>query len=459
MSTPTSPAADRRYGRPTKLAGGLGVVVAVLAGACAAPAAPVLMISIDGLRPADVLEAQSRGLRLPVLMGLAREGAYATGVRDALPSVTYPNHTTLVTGVWPARHGIASNTVFDPLRTTMGAWYWYAQDIKAPTLWDAVHAGGRPVASLGWPVTVGAPSIDFNIPEYWRAHDREDAKLNRALVTPGLADALERDGHVALVDTSETAPPADVVKAHDAAAIYRLKRPAFFTLHLSSLDHVQHLSGPGSPEAHAALEKIDAEVGEVIHAGREAEPDLVVAIVSDHGFAPVEHDLDLGVAFVDAGLITLDPDGRPTRWDAAVWPSGGSAGVVLARRNDAALRARVAAVLDGVAADPNSGVARVIGRSELAALGGAPDMDFFVDARIGYNIEGKLTGPLVGPGSEKGTHGYFPDHPEMRATLILNGPGLRRRGSLGEVDMRDIAPTLAKVLGVALPSADGKPLF
>ena len=459
MSTPLPATAGHPCSRARSFAAELGVVLAVLAGSVAAHAAPVLMISIDGLRPSDVLEAESRGLRLPVLTGLVHDGAYATGVRDALPSVTYPNHTTLVTGVWPARHGIVSNTVFDPLRKNMGGWYWYSQDIKVPTLWDAVHASGRPVASLGWPVTVGARSIDANIPEYWRAHNKEDAKLDRALVTPGLADALEREGHVALVDTGETAPPADVVKAHDAAAIYRLKRPAFFTLHLSSLDHVQHLSGPGSPEAHAALEKIDAEVGEVIQAGRAVEPDLVVAIVSDHGFARVDHDLNLGVAFVDAGLITLDAGGRPTTWEAAPWPSGGSAGVVLARQDDPALRAKVAALLNHLAADPASGVGRVIDRSEIDALGGGTDMDFFVDAKIGYNIESKLTGPLIGPGSEKGTHGYFPDHPEMRATFILDGPGLGRRGSLGEVDMRDIAPTLAKILAVSLPTAEGKPLF
>ena len=63
------------------------------------------------------------------------------------------------------------------------------------------------------------------------------------------------------------------------------------------------------------------------------------------------------------------------------------------------------------------------------------------------------------PSNVKGTHGYFPTHPEMRATFILSGPSIAKRGSLGEVDMRDIAPTLAKVMKVSLPQADGKPLF
>ena len=101
----------------------------------------------------------------------------------------------------------------------------------------------------------------------------------------------------------------------------------------------------------------------------------------------------------------------------------------------------------------------MIDRKGIAALGGADDSDFFIDAKIGYLITNRLTGPLVTPGSQKGTHGYFPEHPEMRATLIVDGPGLKKHGALGEVDMRDVAPTVAELLGVRLPSAAGKPLF
>jgi len=435
---------------------GLALSLAMGAAACSAP---VLLISIDGLRPGDVLDAQRRGVNDPNLQRIAKEGAYATGVRDALPSVTYPNHTTLVTGVWPAVHGIASNTTFDPLRKNLEGWYWYSPDIEVPTLWDAVHAAGKPVASLGWPATVDNRSIDYNIPEYWRARDTEDIKLIHALSTPGLPEAIEARAHVTLADVFPTTPSADEAKSRAAAAIIALKHPVFFTLHLSSLDHMQHLYGPGSPQAHDALARIDAAIGGLVAAARREQPDLIVAVVSDHGFAPVQHDVNLAAAFTEAGLIHLDGEGRPIAWEAAPWTSGGSAAVVLARQDDPALRARVAALLDRLAADPSSGVGRVISRAEIAAMGGAPDADFFVDAKIGYEFESKLTGPLVSPGSQKGTHGYFPDHPEMRATLLVDGPGLSARGSLGEVDMRDIAPTLARLLNVKLSSASGRSLF
>jgi predicted AlkP superfamily pyrophosphatase or phosphodiesterase len=439
---------------------GLAVVaMTVLTAASAVRAAPVLMISVDGLRPADVLEADARGIRVPTLTAMVKTGLYATGVRDALPSVTYPNHTTLVTGVWPAVHDVAGNETFDPLRKNMNGWYWYAVDIKAPTLWQAVHAAGGRVASLGWPVTVDQPAIDDNIPEYWRAHDAEDRKLEHALITPGLSEAVFHTAHVPVDDMGDTTPAGDVFKAKAAAAIYALKKPMFFTLHLSSLDEEQHLHGPGSPEAHFALAEIDRDIAGLVQAARAVEPDLVVMIVSDHGFAPVQHDINLIPAFVTAGLMTLNAEGKPIAWEAAPWPSGGSAGVVLARRDDPALKARVEALLAKLAADPASGVGRVVDRAEIARMGGAPDMDYFLDARIGYEFSPKTTGPLVTPGSLKGMHGYFPDHPEMHATLIIDGPGLPVHGSVGEIDMRAIAPTAAKILGVAFPSAQAASLF
>ncbi len=437
--------------------GGLAAAFALCVSA--AKAAPVLMISIDGLRPADVLEADKRGLKLPTLSALVAEGAYATNVINVLPTVTYPNHTTLITGVRPALHGIPNNVVFDPLRKNMDGWYWYASDIKVPTLWDQVHAKGGVVASIGWPVSVGAHAIDDNIPEYWRARTPDDVKLIRALATPGLPEALEAASGQPLAGLADTTPDADEAKSRFAVVMYRLKQPRLFTLHLSSLDEVQHIFGPDTPEAHAALERIDADIGRILAAARQAEPDLMVAIVSDHGFAPVTKEVNLYRPFIDAGLITVDPkSGKPTAWLAEPW-GGASAAIVLAHPDDEALKARVKALLDKLAADPELGINRIVGREGIARLGATPLASFYVDFKIGYEMGQKFDAPPVSPSPIKGMHGYFPDHPEMHATFVIAGPSLTRKGSLGDIDMWRIAPTVAEILQVDLPQAEGKPLF
>lgn len=422
----------------------------------AAQAAPVLMISIDGLRPGDVLEAPARGLKIPALRALMEGGSYADGVRNVLPTVTYPNHTTLITGVWPSKHGIPGNQTFDPLRQNMDGWYWYSSDIKVPTLWDAVHQTGGKVASLSWPVSVGARSIDYNLPEYWRARIPEDMKLLRVLSTPGLVAMLEKSTGIMLSDADGEGVDVDVGRTRYTAALIAARHPKFTTLHLRGLDHIEHESGPGSPQAHAALEALDDAIGNLVAYAREAEPDLVVAIVSDHGFAPIEHEVNLIAPFIQAGLITLDGT-KVKDWQAEPW-GGASVAVVLKHPEDSVLKAKVAALLQDLAARPELGIAQVADANQIAQMGGSPMASFWLDMKIGYGMSANPAAPTSGASANKGTHGWFPTDPEMRATFILNGPGIAKR-KLGEIDMRDIAPSLAKVMQVPMPSADGHPLF
>ncbi len=422
-------------------------------------AAPVLMISIDGLRPGDVTQADSRGLKVATLRALAAEGAYAEGVRGVAPTLTYPSHTTLITGVWPSRHGIANNLTFDPLAKNQGGWYWYAEDIKAPTLWDAAHAAGLKVANVHWPVSVGARSIDLNLPQLWRNGQNDDRKLNRALATVGLTERLE-SALGPYADGIDESVEGDEVRARFATRLISEEKPGFSTVYLTGLDHVQHLFGPDTPQAHAALERIDAAVGTLVAAARAAQPALIVVVVSDHGFAPVSHDVNLTGAFVKAGLITLDSTGHDiTGWEATPWFAGGSAQIVLSRPGDAALRGRVEALLGQLAADPTLGIDHVARGEEIARLGGSPEAQYMVAFKIGYEAAKDRLAPLVGPSPVRGMHGYFPAAPEMRSTFIVAGPGVKAHGSLGEIDMRDIAPTVAHLLAAALPTADGKALF
>jgi predicted AlkP superfamily pyrophosphatase or phosphodiesterase len=426
----------------------------ILAGS--AEAGSVLMISLDGLRPTDVIEAKKRGLDLPVLTAFLKDSAYATGVKNVLPTVTYPDHTTLITGVWPDKHGVANNEVFDPTGKNMQGWYWYAEDIKVPTLWDVVHAKGGVVASFSWPVSVGTASIDYNVPEYWRAQNMEDLKLLKALATPGLVDRVANETKVPLAAAFSEEPSGDAARTAFAAQMITDVKPRFMTVHLASLDHYQHVYGPGTAKSKEALEALDADVGKLVAAAKAADPGVIIAIVSDHGFAAVDKPMYLSQAFADAGLIQLDDKGKMKSWDAWVWNAGGSAAVVLKDPNDEALKAKVVALLTKLAADPNSGVARFIDAKGIAARGGSPEASFWVDFRIGYSGSGSFT--ISKTWTLKGTHGYFPDNKEMRATFMIAGPGIKPK-NLGEIDMRDIAPTLAKILDVSLDKADGKPLF
>ena len=144
----------------------------------------VVLISIDGLRPDYVLEAERRGVRAPNLRRLVAEGVSAERVRGVVPTVTYPSHTTMITGVSPAKHGIFTNNTFDPFWTNFDGWYWYAEDIRVPTLWDAAMGAGLVTANVHWPVSVGA-KVTYNLPQIWRSGHVDDRKMLKALATPG----------------------------------------------------------------------------------------------------------------------------------------------------------------------------------------------------------------------------------------------------------------------------------
>ncbi|MFM5884942.1 MAG: alkaline phosphatase family protein [Novosphingobium sp.] len=424
--------------------------------ATAAQAEPVLMISIDGLRPGDVIEAEQRGLKVPNLRKFLTEGAWASGVKGVLPTVTYPSHTTLLTGASPARHGVVSNTTFDPTQINQSGWYWYASDIKVPTLWQAAATGGYSVANVHWPVSVGASGVTWNLPQIWRTGHDDDAKLVTALATPGLVAALQKATGETYAPGIDESIAGDENRGRFAAQLIASRKPGFATVYLTALDHQQHLDGPDTPGAHAVLERIDAIVGKLVAAELKARPDAVIAVVSDHGFEAISTETSLFRAFIDAGLIKLDAKGKVSSWEAMPWPSGGSAAVALARPADAALIGKVGALLAALKADPATGIAAIADAKAIAAMGGNPQASFHVDFAPGAsaaNFAG-ANAPLVGPSTYKGTHGYFPAAPHMRSTFLIKGRGVPKGRSLGEIDMRAIAPTLARIMKVRLEGAE-----
>jgi predicted AlkP superfamily pyrophosphatase or phosphodiesterase len=418
----------------------------------ASQAEPVLLISIDGLQPADVIEAEKRGINIPNLKRFVKEGSYASGVTGVLPSVTYPSHATLVTGKSPAEHGIIGNTGFDPMQINQSGWYWYASDYKVPTLWDAAANAGLKSANVHWPVTVGQTSIRFNLPQIWRTGHEDDIKLMKVMATPGLVDKLEASLGVAYAQGIDESIAGDENRARFAEALILAEKPDFVTAYFTALDHEQHEKGPDTKDAHQILERIDAIVGKLVAAQLKVHPDAVIAIASDHGFATTTTEINLYRAFIDAGLMKLGADGKIKEWQAAPWNSGGSSAIMLADPGDEALVARVEALLQKLKSDPANRIAAIADRKAIARMGGNPKASFYVNFEFGAyggSFKGK-DAPLLSASGSKGTHGYFQMGGNMRSSFLIMGKGVTAGKNLGEIDMRSIAPMLADKLGVAL---------
>jgi predicted AlkP superfamily pyrophosphatase or phosphodiesterase len=405
----------------------------------------VVLITVDGLRPVDAL-------RFPTLQKLAREGAFAPppgGALTVTPSVTYPSHTSIVTGSYPARHGITTNHAPDPTPDgqNLGGWRWYAEDIRVPTLWGQAFDAGLRTALVTWPVTVNARAT-ARMPEYWRAGLPEDIKLLRALATPGLFELVEREHPGFAADYT---PPKVKDSATIDAALTVLTHvaPALMLMHIWQTDDAQHKYGPDSPEANAALANADTQIARLLAALRKEPewPRTVLAVLSDHGFAPLHTRVLLNVHLATAGLAER------------VWFSanGGLAYLYLRALDDREAADKLRVLFQGLARDPAQGIAQVLEPGDIAAAHGDPQAVLALEAIPGFAFARRNEPNALSPTDDRGTHGQLPERPEMRATLILYGPRIPAM-SLVHARLIDVAPTLAGWLGLSLPDSDGHAL-
>jgi arylsulfatase A-like enzyme len=203
--------------------------------------------------------------------------------------------------------------------------------------------------------------------------------------------------------------------------------------------------------------RLDRAVGALIDDVRRTDANTVVALVSDHGFSPLRKDVNLFGAFIRAGMISVDAKVQVTDWKAAIWPSAGSAAVVLRDPLDIAVRRKVLELLQSIAANPDNGVAEILDAQGIEKLGGAR-ADYMVLFKPGYQIGRDPTAPMLADSSYRGMHGYSPESEDMDAVFVVAGKGVPKR-AFGKIDMRDIAPTLAHLMGATLPEAEGRSLL
>ncbi len=416
----------------------------------------VVMISIDGLRPEIYLDPEGLGVSVPNLVELSRQGAHAERMIPVFPSVTYPGHTTLATGVYPATHGVVANYKRD------GGWYLQSSDIKSETLWQAAQRQGFSVGIVTWPASYGA-EVDFLIPENLGSGESDTAQLIRSGSTPGLFEALEQQfGKVRIspIETGNGGEELDRMTARFAAEILKQHKPDLLLIHLVNADHQQHAYGPASPEAMLAFEAIDRQIGAIMEAARKTgiAADTTFVIVGDHGFLPVHTNINVNGFLADIGFGGASPGGSVQSPDVIALPFGGGAAFYL---NDPADKATASRLIDAAKTELQSrysGRIEFISRSGLDRLHALPEAAFALVAAPGFMFTSAREGSTLIPARARGMHGYLPSRPEMATGLIVAGGGVPGGISLGEVHMVDVAPTVAALLGIALPEAEGRPI-
>jgi len=433
----------------------LFVLVAV--GALPAAAEPLaehlVLVSVDGFRPEFYLEDS---WAMPMVRQMAREGAKAEGARSVFPSVTYPSHTTIVTGALPARHGIHYNTPFEASGQT-GRWYWEEAGIKVETLFEAVRKAGGKTAGVSWPVTVGAP-IDWLVPEVWSLDPESDRLAPmREGSSPGLWRELEENATGALNRRNLSAAwiNRDDTLGVMAAYILETKKPTFLALHMAASDHFQHEDGRRSDKVLRALSAADHAISAIVEAAERAGilETTAFVVTGDHGFVDLHTTVSPNVWLVEAGLLEARRD-RGASWKASFLSSAGSTFLHLRDPRDRATADRVRRL---IAEQPPSvqRLFRVVDRDELDAVGANPEVPFALAAALGVTFSDRGDGEVLGPASG-GTHGYFPhDFPQIQTGFVGWGAGFRPGATVHVMGLEDIAPLVARILDLPFSAPDG----
>jgi predicted AlkP superfamily pyrophosphatase or phosphodiesterase len=417
----------------------------------------VVIISIDGFLSESLWD---RRVPLPTIRSLAEDGVWSAAMIPSSPSVTWPNHTTLTTGVHPEKHGVLTNGIF--VRSGVGEPVYRENNLDRdelsvyPTLYDLAYEAGLRTADVNWPVTRNSNTLHDSFPDAVDPVTHTTPQFLTEMIELGLlADKTEAAFNLGAVSR-------DYVRTKAAAHLIQSRQPNVLLLHLLNVDGTHHGFGKQSNPGNTALAYADANVRVILDALEEAgiRDRTSIFIVSDHGFMNVTERIQPNVLLKQNGLLEADDAGNIINGRVQVLSNGGSAMVFApdpATKEEDLELAR--SLFEGA-----QGIARVLEPHEYEAYGlpqpsenesmgdlvlGADDGHAFINSAAGDDF-------IVSLDITRGTHGYLNDVPQMETIFIASGRGIRSGTELATVDNRSVAPTAAWLLGLALDTADGE---
>ena len=405
----------------------------------------ILFISVDGLHPEDYLSPSSPAVNLKML---AQKGSYAESVIPIYPSLTFPNHASLVTGVRANQHGIISNTIFDLEKGPTRDWYFDSRIISVPTLWDLAREHNRTTALIAWPGSLNA-KVNWLVPEIFSTeginHDL-NWQLTLKHTDPLLMKELLEHTTVHRISSNQD---YDQWMTEAALFIINKHRPALTLLHYRTRDSVQHEFGRAGKESKSALRFVDAQIGRLIEA---SGPDTMIIVAGDHGFVDVSQELRPNYLFKKQNWLKTR-SGQLSSWKVAAHSGGGMAGIYL-QGKDPRFEDSVLKLLE----QNSAGRYRVLNRAELDRLQALPHAFCALDPLNGYGFSQSSDGPFVVKlDRTRGEHGALPENPHLWTGFVTAGPGIPSGKNLGKINIIEIAPSIAKLLNVSFPATSQVP--
>jgi len=388
-------------------------------------------------------------------------GACVKTVKTCYPTITYPAHTSLATGVYPDRHGITGNDVYYP-EPVKRPWVWFHKYVKAKDIFTYAKEAGKTTAGVFWPVTGNHPDIDYLIDEYWTQgeDDTRRAAFERSGTSPEIMKIVDRYVDTGWVERSH--PGADIFVISCAADIIREYSPDLIMIHPANIDGYRHGNGLFNEAVNKGIRETDEWLGQLCRAAEDAGQlqNTNIVLVSDHGQLEKKRSVKYNVLLADAGFLKVE-DGKIVEMKAYVRSGGMAAYCYVYDKKE---KDNVYNYLCHLRDEGIYGVSEVLTEAEAREkhrLGGEFDFVLETDGYTAFSegIERPLTASYESDDYRlgKATHGYMPDK-GPQPVFYAKGPDFKNGAELERCNIVDEAPTFARILGTEMKDVDGRVL-
>ncbi|MDD6033521.1 MAG: alkaline phosphatase family protein [Oscillospiraceae bacterium] len=420
----------------------------------------VVVLSADAMVFEDLEELS----RLYAVADIWDRAARVERVQSIYPTITYPCHTTMMTGLYPDRHGVLQNEM-QQLCTRSNPWQHMRSSARGKTIFDRAKENGLTTASVFWPVTGRDPHIDYLIDEYWPQHGESSEQCFRDSGTSEeVMEKIVRPNLKLIENRHRQHPWADAFVMQCACDMLTAFKPNLLMIHPANIDGYRHQTGLFSPKVTSGLHETNLWLSQLMKAADDAgildKTDFF--LVSDHGQMNIRRCIALNVLLAEKGLIDVDEAGHIRDWTAFAKSGGMSALVYLKHPDDADALRRTQTALEEIKATETAGIGEIFTEEEARTrhhLGGP--FSFVVETDGYTTFSNDWIRPLVRPQDNSdyrfgmATHGYLPEK-GPQPTLIAWGPHMKPGALLKRAYLVDEAPTFARALGIELPDTDGR---
>ena len=411
---------------------------------------PLIVISLDALGYCD----EEVYKELPFLKSMIKKGTWIRKVESIYPTLTYPIHSTIVTGRYPSEHGVDNNLLLQPEKKHKD-WYWEESYILGDTILRNAHNKDLKIAGFSWPVSAKA-DIDYNVPEVFSNPEVAYTDHLKANGTGEYIDELQ--SVLGTFDINSSQKIQDEWMASAAAYTFEKHQPDITFLHLIDVDHQKHVYGARHFAINDAIRELDDRLSRMFEKISKVKKldEINIMLLSDHSQIDTAYPFRLNKILADMKLVNVNEDGTVKEdWKAYFLTCGGSAALYTKEDNPK----MVEEIKEKIESYKLDGLDQIFTTDQIQELKSSNRAKLWLEAKEGYYFEADARDFVEtrdqAPGA-RGKHGFLPSKEKNLAIGIFKGPAFKENNIIEHEKIINIAPTIDKIYDLGMKDMSGK---